>query len=583
MGNAEYSKFNHNPPSDSHEVAPLDHSFYAESYELRRRASTMTDVAVKWLSENIPLLIKEKLSCSRQPENTFSILSVGCGAGELDLEVLKKLVGKREYRIKYLGLEPNPIHRNRFIENLANLSLGEDACLSVQKNYFDTDKFDAPEQYDLVLLAHVLYYFSDPYEAIRLALRYTQKGGQVIIVHQTGTGIPQIQDLHMDDIKGNRSGMLTADEIKALLEQKTHPYQYYDTDAFLDVTECIRLSERGIKIMSFCMECDLCALEQEKISNIMESFKKFSRKDEFGKVYLREPLGFFILKPKSDSGIQERHPQDTDPVKDYWELSRNFDWQGVFKAQIQKHPGPVKLLDVACGTGRWLSALRHYIPLEQAPKSIVYVYDCIDPCATSIEQVSRNLPSYFHLGKQYINTIQDVDVTYGTYDLLWSMHGFYMIPREDLKTVLKKCANLLKRSGGGFIAMATRKSFYVDFYEQYLRIFHAGKGERFTSAEDVIEELRAQGIQHHVYHFFYEERIESEDYAGLEHYIKHEATVNSFNQDKKTKEFSTTQDITLEKLLSHSEMASYLKSFIRDSAYYFPLEIKLIYFSYQIH
>lgn len=147
-----------------------------------------------------------------------------------------------------------------------------------------------------------------------------------------------------------------------------------------------------------------------------------------------------------------------------------------------------------------------------------------------------------------------------------------------MSNVLTKCANLLNDTGVGFIALATRKSFYVDFYEQYLQVFKGGKGARFTSAEDVIEAMEKCGIEHQVHRIFYEEPIKAEDFASLEHYIKNEATVNCFNKDQETKQLSDSNSIILEELLYHPQMETYLNSLRRNSVYYFPEEIWLISF-----
>ncbi|MEO1429459.1 MAG: hypothetical protein AAFV71_10415 [Cyanobacteria bacterium J06633_8] len=154
-----------------------------------------------------------------------------------------------------------------------------------------------------------------------------------------------------------------------------------------------------------------------------------------------------------------------------------------------------------------------------------------------------------------------------------------MIPVQDLAPVLKKCASLLNETGVGFIALATRKSFYVDFYEQYLQIFKDGKGERFTAAEDILENLRECGIQHQVHRIFYEEAIKADDGEGLEHYIKNEATINCFNKDDEVEPLSASKNITLEDLLSNPKMEAYLNSLMRNSVYYFPEEVLLISFN----
>ncbi len=264
-------------------------------------------------------------------------------------------------------------------------------------------------------------------------------------------------------------------------------------------------------------------------------------------------------------------------MDDYWQLAQRFDWSSTFLSQYQQAKGSsLRLLDVACGTGRWLEAFRHYIQLDEGIKDIAY--DCLDPSASSICQASQKIHPPFKQGTQYVNTIQGAKLESNSYDLLWSMHGFYMVPPQNLAVVLKKCVNSLNDTGVGFIALATRKSFYVDFYEQYLQIFKEGKGERFTAAEDILESLRECGIQHQVHRIFYEEAINTEDSEGLEHYIKNEATINCFNKDKEVEPLSASKNITLEELLSNPKMKAYLKSLIRNSVYYFPEEILLISF-----
>ncbi|WP_293118727.1 class I SAM-dependent methyltransferase [Okeania sp. SIO1I7] len=181
----------------------------------------------------------------------------------------------------------------------------------------------------------------------------------------------------------------------------------------------------------------------------------------------------FVL-PVPSVTVQQRSPEDKDPVIDYWQLAQRFDWSSTFFSQYhQGESSSLRLLDVACGTGRWLEAFQHYIQLDEKLENVVY--DFLDPCESSITQASQKIYPPLKRGTQYVNTIQAAKLESNSYDLLWSMHGFYMVPREDLASVLKKCASLLKDTGIGFIALATRKSFYVDFYEQYLQIFKEAK------------------------------------------------------------------------------------------------------------
>ncbi|MGK7919303.1 MAG: methyltransferase [Trichodesmium sp.] len=558
---------------------PLDDKFYAESYELRKAASTMTVSAIEWFRNNVTVLLEGSYSRSHQ-NDTLSVLSIGSGEGDIDIEIIQSLIPRlnpRWKQLRYVALEPNSIHRDRFLQRLNQESFGQNVEVSVRDDYFEPGQFESEQKYDLVLLTHVLYYFDEPYQAIQSALKQTKEGGQVVIVHQTATGIPQIQREFMLEAKGNQNEMFTAEDIRNLLDTESHPHQYHHVDARLDVTECLQGLENGIKIMSFCMECDLRQLQEAKFAKILQAFWRLAEIEDSGKAFINEPIGVFVL-PVPSVTVEQRSPEDTDPVIDYWQLAQRFDWAGTFLSQYhQSKSSSLRLLSVACGTGRWLEAFSQYIQVDKEIGNIVY--DCLDPSESSIAQARQKIHPPFQQGNEYINTIQSANLERNAYDLLWSMHGFYMIPRQDLAVVLKKCASLLKDTGVGFIALATRKSFYVDFYEQYLQIFKEGKGEGFTSAEDVIESLDECGIQHQVHRIFYEEPIKADDYAALEHYIKHEATVNCFNKDKETEQLSESHEITLEELLSYPEMERYLNSLLRNSVYYFPEEVLLISFN----
>jgi hypothetical protein len=62
------------------------------------------------------------------------------------------------------------------------------------------------------------------------------------------------------------------------------------------------------------------------------------------------------------------------------------------------------------------------------------------------------------------------------------------------------------------------------------------------------------------------------------HYILEEATINSFSEENSSETASAPINTDLKNLFSHQEMENYLKSFIKDSTYYFPEEIWLISF-----
>lgn len=381
----------HSPQHQKFVAPPLDDSFYAQSYELRKAASTMTVAAIEWFGSNITTLLETSYSRSHQDE-TLSVLSIGSGEGDIDIEIIQSLIPKLNSplkQLKYVALEPNSIHRDRFLERLDQASFGENVEVSVRDEYFEPGQFESEQKYDLVLLTHVLYYFDEPYQAIQSALTQTKEGGKVVIVHQTATGIPQIQQEHMLEAKGDQNEMFTAEDIRTLLDTQFHPHQYHSVEARLDVTECLQGLETGVKIMSFCMECDLRQLHEAKFFKILQAFWRLAEIEDSGKAYINEPIGVFVL-PVPSATIQQRSPKDQDPVIDYWQLAQRFDWSGTFLSQHHRgKSSSLRLLDVACGTGRWLQAFRHYMQLDEGLENIVY--DFLDPCESAISHASHKI------------------------------------------------------------------------------------------------------------------------------------------------------------------------------------------------
>jgi SAM-dependent methyltransferase len=393
LENSKYSESERHSPHNNKFVAPpLDDEFYAQSYELRKAASTMTVSAIEWFRNNVTLLL-EGSDLRSHKNDTFSVLSIGSGEGDIDLEIIHSLLPELKppwKRLRYVALEPNSIHRDRFLQRLDEAFFDDSVDVSVRSDCFEPGSFAREEQYDLVLLTHVLYYFDDPYQAIQTALTQTKKGGQVVIVHQTATGIPQIQREHMLEAKGNENEMFTAEDIKDLLDTKLNQYQFYNVEARLDVTECLQRSETGVKIMSFCLECDLRQLQEAKFAKILQAFWRLAEIEDSGRAFIQEPIGVFVLKAAGNATVLDRHPEDKDPVVDYWQLAQHFDWSSTFLSQYHRgKSSSLRLLDVACGTGRWLQAFHHYIQLDKGLENIVY--DCLDPCESAISQASHKI------------------------------------------------------------------------------------------------------------------------------------------------------------------------------------------------
>ena len=171
-------------------------------------------------------------------------------------------------------------------------------------------------------------------------------------------------------------------------------------------------------------------------------------------------------------------------TEDYRHLAAARDWAVDLSGHASD--GRVRLLDVACGSGKFPTALlAKGLPAEPAVD-----VDLLDPSAFSIAEARTALAPPFVAADEHEVFLQDFTGT--GYDLAWATHALYALPPADLAAGVAKMVGALRPSGFGVVAQASSVSHYLVFYEAYRADF-APDATPYTDAEGVADALRAAG------------------------------------------------------------------------------------------
>ncbi len=200
---------------------------------------------------------------------------------------------------------------------------------------------------------------------------------------------------------------------------------------------------------------------------------------------------------------------------DYRELARAWDWAGFLGERAAKR-SPVRILDVACGSGKFPAALRLHTPLG-ALESSPLLLDLLDPSAFSLREARASLAAPFAGGRDFECTLQELPAHAGRYDMVWAVHALYALPEAELPAGVASFLRALAPDGLGFVAHATRSAHYLRFYDAYLARFRPG-GTPYTGAEEVARSFREAGARVQVRPLAYEQVIE--DDAVLEGFLQ---------------------------------------------------------------
>ena len=247
---------------------------------------------------------------------------------------------------------------------------------------------------------------------------------------------------------------------------------------------------------------------------------------------------------------------------DYKYLAERFEW----KKWLENHQANVgkrrlKILDVACGSGKFPSALLKYAKLSDA-KILPVEYALLDPSSFSIAEARKVLQLPLEASSEFETTLQEFNCEQGAYDIIWATHALYAIPKDELKDALKRF--IFGMAGSGFIAHASEKSHYLEFYRHYLNGFRDGSGEPYSSAEQILQTLKDIDIPHRVEKITYQNGVSESAFLQVEGYLQRCI-------------FDDT--ISLDSMLRNSVTGTYLNSCIKDGKWSFKQEVMLIFLS----
>lgn len=193
---------------------------------------------------------------------------------------------------------------------------------------------------------------------------------------------------------------------------------------------------------------------------------------------------------------------------DYRHLALARDWRAFFEAaEARAGDRPLRLLDVACGSGKFPNALARHAGLAAAGLRPVETA-LLDPSAFSIAEARAALPAPFRPAASFETTLQDFAPPEAGYDIVWATHALYAIPGAEIGPALSRFRAAIAPGGTGIIAHSAADGHYIDFHRHFLAAFGAPGAQPYVDAETIAATLRDLGAEVSV------ERVDYDSVAG---------------------------------------------------------------------
>ena len=223
-----------------------DHRF-DKAHERFERSSNQQNLILKSLTE---------LVLAFPFDESFKVLSVGCGSGILDNPLLAAIAAA-EHTIHYTGIDPNPVACSRFQNEFEQLSLAN-VELDVRVETVETISGD--ERFDMIHAVHSLYYFDDPATAIEQLLERLKPGGKLVIFQAPKAELNQMADCFW--FNDQQIEIWFSERLEDHINESGWDYAKSRIEARVDVTSCFDpLSADGALILDFITQVDCKAIE----------------------------------------------------------------------------------------------------------------------------------------------------------------------------------------------------------------------------------------------------------------------------------------------------------------------------------
>ena len=249
-------------------------------------------------------------------------------------------------------------------------------------------------------------------------------------------------------------------------------------------------------------------------------------------------------------------------TEDYRQLAIATDWVEWLRRHANGAAGEtLRLLDVACGSGKFPKALRTWGSVDANAVPPIG-YDLLDPSPFSLAEARAALSPPFIPRTDYQCRLQDLPAEACNYDVVWTTHALYAVPGEELREALERFVAALAPGGTGFIAHACADAHYHRFYRLYLDAFRPQGGTPYTTAEEIVDVFDELGVLAESRDIEYEARAGHAEADAVEGYLQRCL-------------FDDT--LTLEAMLAADGMSEYLEGCRDRDSWRFHQRVKLLY------
>ncbi|NXL56125.1 HNMT methyltransferase, partial [Chordeiles acutipennis] len=282
-----------------------DPARYLQSFRLFLANSTEHQSMQEFMERQLPAVI----GSIGNGKSTINILSVGGGAGEIDLLILSKIQARYPgVTINNDVIEPSADQISKYKERVAGTSNLENVKFTWHEEtaYEYESRMNAEKKskkWDFIHMIQMLYYVKDIPATIRYFHSLLEAQAKLLIILVSGaSGWETLWNKYGSSFPvGDLCSYVSSANIKSILDSTGLKYQVHELPSHMDITSCfIEGNKDGELLLDFLTEtCDFSKTAPPELKHqVIEELRKpgCSEKRD-GKVLFNNNLSVIVIEP----------------------------------------------------------------------------------------------------------------------------------------------------------------------------------------------------------------------------------------------------------------------------------------------
>ncbi|NES68823.1 MAG: class I SAM-dependent methyltransferase [Okeania sp. SIO2D1] len=237
-------------------------------------------------------------------QESYTILSIGCGSGLFEKPFLTKLLELNK-SIHFVGIDPNKVECIKTEEWCHELSTIKPEKFRFKIHPIKLEKFESSQSFDVILLIHSFYSFSEIESSFQKINELLREEGIVIIVIAIKTEFREL--LYYVNQRLYQRSIIFSDDLYQFFSEHNISVHQEIIESPLNITKCFQKdSQLGKHLLDFIVGANTTYFSPSQLQVLLDYLSNNSQKLEGGEIMIPNSVSFYYFQKQKEEEIKKK-------------------------------------------------------------------------------------------------------------------------------------------------------------------------------------------------------------------------------------------------------------------------------------